>query len=299
MADETRLSLALRVGGLRPAALLRYVRRLPIIPVLVLALVVADGVLAPWLSSYNPRVGELTERLLPPMWMDGGSSDHILGTDQQGRDIFARISYGARVSLMVAAVVLLVGGGIGTILGLISGWYGGLVDELIMRVVDIFMALPLILVALVFVVALGPSFGVLLMIMGLWIWVRFARMVRGEVLKLKEMDYIALAQVAGASTLRILVRHLWPGVRNTVTVVATLQVGLVIILEASLSFLGAGIPPPEPAWGSLVAEGRDVLAGAWWVSTIPGLAILATVLSLNLFGDWLRDTLDPKLRQQL
>ena len=128
---------------------------------------------------------------------------------------------------------------------------------------------------------------------------RFARMVRGEVLKLKEMDYIALAQVAGASTLRILLRHLWPGVRNTVTVVATLQVGLVIILEASLSFLGAGIPPPEPAWGSLIAEGRDVLAGAWWVSTIPGLAILATVLSLNLFGDWLRDTLDPKLRQQL
>lgn len=299
MADETNLSLALRVRGLRPAMMLRYARRLPIIPVLVLALVVADGVLAPWLSSHNPRVGELSERLHPPMWMEGGSSDHILGTDQQGRDIFARISYGARVSLMVAAVVLLVGGGIGTILGLISGWYGGLVDELIMRVVDIFMALPLILVALVFVVALGPSFGVLLLIMGLWIWVRFARMVRGEVLKLKEMDYIALAQVAGASTPRILIRHLWPGVRNTVTVVATLQVGLVIILEASLSFLGAGIPPPEPAWGSLVAEGRDVLAGAWWVSTMPGLAILVTVLSLNLFGDWLRDTLDPKLRQQL
>ncbi len=299
MADETRLSLALRVSRLRPAVLLRYARRLPIIPVLVLTLVVADGVLAPWLSSHNPRVGELSERLHPPMWMEGGSSDHILGTDQQGRDIFARISYGARVSLMVAAVVLLVGGGIGTILGLISGWYGGLVDELIMRVVDIFMALPLILVALVFVVALGPSFGVLLLIMGLWIWVRFARMVRGEVLKLKEMDYIALAQVAGASTPRILIRHLWPGVRNTVTVVATLQVGLVIILEASLSFLGAGIPPPEPAWGSLVAEGRDVLAGAWWVSTMPGLAILVTVLSLNLFGDWLRDTLDPKLRQQL
>ena len=233
------------------------------------------------------------------MWMEGGSSEHILGTDQQGRDIFARISYGARVSLLVAAVVLVVGGGVGTLLGLISGWYGGLLDELIMRVVDIFMALPLILVALVLVVALGPSFTVLLLIMGLWIWVRFARMVRGEVLKLKEMDYIALAQVAGASTPRILIRHLWPGVRNTVTVVATLQVGLVIILEASLSFLGAGIPPPEPAWGSLVAEGRDVLAGAWWVSTIPGLAILVTVLSLNLFGDWLRDMLDPKLRQQL
>ena len=299
MADDTRTGLALRKARLQPAALLRFARRVPIVPILVLALVIADGVLAPWLSSHNPRVGDLTQRLLPPMWMEGGGSEHILGTDQQGRDIFARISYGARVSLLVAAVVLVVGGGVGTLLGLISGWYGGLLDELIMRVVDIFMALPLILVALVLLVALGPSFTVLLLIMGLWIWVRFARMVRGEVLKLKEMDYIALAQVAGASTPRILVRHLWPGVRNTVTVVATLQVGLVIILEASLSFLGAGIPPPEPAWGSLVAEGRDVLAGAWWVSTIPGLAILVTVLSLNLFGDWLRDTLDPKLRQQL
>ena len=299
MADDTGTGLALRTSRLQPAALLRFARRVPIVPILVLALVIADGVLAPWLSSHNPRVGELTQRLLPPMWMEGGSSEHIFGTDQQGRDIFARISYGARVSLLVAAVVLVVGGGVGTLLGLVSGWYGGLLDELIMRVVDIFMALPLILVALVLVVALGPSFTVLLLIMGLWIWVRFARMVRGEVLKLKEMDYIALAQVAGASTPRILVRHLWPGVRNTVTVVATLQVGLVIILEASLSFLGAGIPPPEPAWGSLVAEGRDVLAGAWWVSTIPGLAILVTVLSLNLFGDWLRDTLDPKLRQQL
>ena len=299
MPDDTRTGLTLRTARLQPAALLRFARRVPIVPILVLALVIADGVLAPWLSSHNPRVGELTQRLLPPMWMEGGSSEHIFGTDQQGRDIFARISYGARVSLLVAAVVLVVGGGVGTLLGLVSGWYGGLLDELIMRVVDIFMALPLILVALVLVVALGPSFSVLLLIMGLWIWVRFARMVRGEVLKLKEMDYIALAQVAGASTPRILVRHLWPGVRNTVTVVATLQVGLVIILEASLSFLGAGIPPPEPAWGSLVAEGRDVLAGAWWVSTIPGLAILVTVLSLNLFGDWLRDTLDPKLRQQL
>ena len=236
---------------------------------------------------------------MPPAWMEGGSTDHILGTDQQGWDIFTRINYGARISLVVAAVVLVFGGGVGTLLGLVSGWYGGLVDELIMRVVDIFMALPLVLIALVLVVALGPSFTVLLLVMGLWIWVRFARMARGEVLKLKEMDYVALAQVAGASTPRIIVRHLWPGVRNTVTVVATLQVGSVIILEASLSFLGAGIPPPEPAWGSMVAEGRDLLASAWWVSTIPGLVIMMTVLSLNVFGDWMRDTLDPKLRQQL
>jgi peptide/nickel transport system permease protein len=299
MADVPVATRALRVGRLQPAKILRYIRRLPIIPIFVLALVISQGILAPWLSSQNPRVGELAERNMPPAWMEGGSTDHILGTDQQGRDIFTRINYGARISLVVAAVVLVFGGGVGTLLGLVSGWYGGLVDELIMRVVDIFMALPLVLIALVLVVALGPSFTVLLLVMGLWIWVRFARMARGEVLKLKEMDYVALAQVAGASTPRIIVRHLWPGVRNTVTVVATLQVGSVIILEASLSFLGAGIPPPEPAWGSMVAEGRDLLASAWWVSTIPGLVIMMTVLSLNVFGDWMRDTLDPKLRQQL
>lgn len=299
MADVPVATRLLRVGRLQPAKILRYIRRLPIIPIFVLALVISQGILAPWLSSHNPRVGELAERNMPPAWMEGGSTDHILGTDQQGRDIFTRINYGARISLVVAAVVLVFGGGVGTLLGLVSGWYGGLVDELIMRVVDIFMALPLVLIALVLVVALGPSFTVLLLVMGLWIWVRFARMARGEVLKLKEMDYVALAQVAGASTPRIIVRHLWPGVRNTVTVVATLQVGSVIILEASLSFLGAGIPPPEPAWGSMVAEGRDLLASAWWVSTIPGLVIMMTVLSLNVFGDWMRDTLDPKLRQQL
>lgn len=227
----------------------------------------------------------------------GGSFKYVLGTDQLGRDILSRIIFGARISLIVAAVTLGVGGGIGIIIGLLSGYYGGWVDELLMRLVDIILALPLILVALVLVVAVGQSFEMIIAVLALWIWPRFARMVRGEVLQLKTLDYVALARVAGASTPRILFAHLFPGTINTVIVVATLQVGIVILVEATLSFLGAGVPPPDPAWGSMVADGRDRLVDAWWVATMPGVAILLTVMSLNLFGDWLRDRLDPRLRQ--
>lgn len=227
----------------------------------------------------------------------GGSFKYVLGTDQLGRDILSRIIYGARISLIVAAVTLGVGGGIGIVIGLLSGYYGGWIDELMMRLVDIILAVPLILVALVLVVAVGQSFEMIIAVLALWIWPRFARMVRGEVLQLKNLDYVSLARVAGASTPRILFIHLFPGTINTVIVVSTLQVGIVILVEATLSFLGAGVPPPDPAWGSMVADGRNHLVDAWWVATMPGVAILLTVMSLNLFGDWLRDKLDPKLRQ--
>ena len=235
---------------------------------------------------------EITEVIRGP-----GSTNFLLGTDHLGRDVLSRIIFGARISLIVAAITLLVGGTIGTTLGLAAGYFGGWVDELIMRIVDIFLALPLVLVALVLVVAVGQSFFIIIVVLVLFIWVRFARQIRGEVLQLKNMDYVALAKVAGASTPRILFFHLLPGVVNTLIVVATLQVSIVILVEATLSFLGAGVPPPTPAWGSMVADGRGFLANAWWISTMPGVAILLTVLSLNLFGDWLRDTLDPRLRQ--
>ena len=228
---------------------------------------------------------------------DGGNSKYLLGTDDLGRDILSRMIYGARISLIIAAVTLGIGGAIGTGLGLIAGYVGGLIDEIVMRIVDIFLALPLVLVALVLVVAVGQSFFITTVVLVLFIWVRFARQIRGEVLQLKTMDYVSLAKVAGASTPRILFVHLFPGVINTLIVVATLQVSIVILVESTLSFLGAGVPPPTPAWGSMVADGRDFLADAWWISTMPGVAILLTVLSLNLFGDWLRDRLDPKLRQ--
>lgn len=288
-----------------PLKIWRTLKRWPLIPLFLLLLVVFAGVMAPWIAPEDPRKGNLRARMVPPVWLEGGSMEHILGTDHLGRDILSRIVHGARISLVVAAVTLGLGGTTGTVLGLLAGWYGKWIDEIIMRIVDIALAIPLVLVALVMVVSVGQSFpselggqtGLIILVLASFFWVRFARLVRGEVLQLKTLDYVALAKVAGASIPRILFVHIFPGVINTLIVLATLQVGFVILVESTLSFLGAGVPPPTPAWGSMVAEGRDFLAGAWWISTMPGLAILLTVMSLNLFGDWLRDTLDPRLRQ--
>ena len=235
--------------------------------------------------------------MVPPAWMEGGSSEYLLGTDHLGRDMLSRVIYGARISLVVVAVTLGVGLVIGVIAGLLAGWYGRWIDELMMRVVDIKLAIPTILLALVLVLALGQSFLIIVAILAIAVWPRFARNTRGEVLQLKNMDYVSLAKVAGASTPRILFVHIFPGVVNTLIILASLEVGIVILLESTLSFLGAGVPPPTPAWGSMVADGRDRLAVAWWISTMPGVAIMMVVLAMNLFGDWLRDKLDPRLRQ--
>jgi len=227
-----------------------------------------------------------------------GSTKFLLGSDHLGRDVLSRIIFGARISLLVAIVTLAVGGTVGVVMGLTAGYYGGFVDEFLMRLVDIKLAIPLILIALVLVITLGQSLWIIVTVLCLFIWPRFARQVRGEVLQLNNMDYVSLAKVSGASTARILFIHIFPGTINTLIVVATLQIGIVILLEATLSFLGAGVPPPTPAWGSMVSDGRDKLAGGvWWISFFPGIAIMLTVMSLNLFGDWLRDTLDPRLRQ--
>lgn len=275
----------------------RWFRRWPVFPLAILVTLIFCAVFANVVAPSDPLESNLRDRNSPPVWLEGGSSKHILGADPLGRDILSRVIHGSRISLMVAAVSIGSGLAVGVTLGLLSGYYGGLLDELIMRLADVSRAVPYILIALVVAIVLGQSLAVILGVLAFATWSVFARQVRAEVLVLKEMDYVAQARIAGAGGRRIILRHIFPGVVNTVTVVATLQVGALMLTEAILSFLGAGIPPPTPAWGVMVAEGRDYLTNAWWVAFFPGAAIFLTVLSLNFLGDWLRDRLDPRLRQ--
>jgi len=272
-------------------------RRFPGVALFILFfLLILPGIFAGFIAPHDPIKGSLSARLKPPMWEKGGTSTYPLGTDKVGRDVLSRIIHGARVSLRVSLEAIIVSGVIGTTLGLLSGYFGGRIDAFIMRLVDISLGLPIILVALVFVAALGPSFGTVIAVITVLLWARYARQVRGETLSIKERDFVARARVAGASHFRIMFRYLLPNVVNSLIVLATLQVGFVILLESSLSFLGAGIPRPIPAWGLMVADGRELIVTAWWISMFPGLAIMLTVLALNLVGDWLRDRLDPKLK---
>lgn len=276
----------------------RRTKPLLLVPLVVLfCVLILPALFAPLLAPHDPLQGHLAKRLKPPAWLNGGSWEHPLGTDPLGRDILSRMIYGARVSLSVSLVAILVGGCVGTTLGLVSGYFGGWTDALIMRLVDIAFSLPTILLALVLAVVIGPSFGTVITIVAFLLWARYARQVRAEVLSVKERDFVAQARLVGCSHIWTLFSHILPNVANTLIVLVTLQVGFVILLEGTLSFLGVGIPPPMPAWGLMVATGRSLIVSAWWVSFFPGLAILLTVLTLNLTGDWLRDWLDPKLRQ--
>jgi peptide/nickel transport system permease protein len=272
-------------------------KRYPVVPVAILLFfLVIPAIFAPLVAPHDPLKGSLSKRLKPPVWAEGGSIEYLLGTDKMGRDLLSRMIYGSRISLLVSFMAVGVGGSMGTTLGLISGYFGGKIDALIMRLVDITLSLPTILLALVLVSALGPSFGTVITVIALVIWARYARQARAETLTVKEQDFVARARVAGASHLRIMVRYIFPNIVNTLVVLATLQVGAIILLESTLSFLGVGIPRPTPAWGVMVADGRELIVTAWWVSMFPGISIMLTVLSLNLFGDWLRDHLDPKLK---
>ena len=284
----------------RPNVLRRVRLRLrsyPLIPAFVLlALLIFPAITADWLAPHDPVHGSVKDRRQPPVFF-GGTWKYPLGTDRIGRDILSRIMYGARVSLSISLVGIFVGGIIGASLGMLAGYFGGWIDTVIMRLVDISLALPAILLALVLAAATGPSFQTIIVVVAFVLWALYARQVRGEVLSIRERDFVARARVAGASRARIMARHILPNVTNTIIVLATLQVGSVIILEAALSFLGLGIPRPTPAWGIMVADGRQLIVSAWWISFFPGLAITLTVFSLNLLGDWLRDRLDPKLKQ--
>lgn len=255
------------------------------------------AVFAPLLAPYSPIDQTLHDKLLPPVWVDGGSMKYLLGTDAFGRDILSRLIYGARVSLIVAALALTAGGGVGLLIGIVSGYVGGTTDAVLMRMVDAAFTFPAILFALLLAVTMGQGLGTLVIAISLLLWASFARIIRGEVLALKQRDFVALAQVRGCSSARIMITHILPNVLNIFMVLITLNIGVVIIAEASLSFLGAGVPPPTPTWGLMISDGRGRIADAWWISLIPGIAITLLVLSVNLFGDWLRDRLDPRLRQ--
>ena len=276
---------------------LSRLRQLPLPPLIILVGFLFLAIFAPLLTSHSPTDVALTSRLKPPSWYEGGSSDLLLGTDKLGRDLLTRIIFGARVTFIVAILSLVVGAAIGAAIGIISGYMGGRTDAILMRVVDAALAFPTILIALLLAVTLGPSFGTVIIAIALVLWARFARIVRGEVLSLKKRDFVALAMLSGASHIRVMLVHILPNVMNTLLVLTTLNVGYAIIMEATLSFLGAGIPPPTPSWGQMVSEGREYIGSAWWLSLAPGTAIAMVVLGFNLLGDWLRDALDPRLRQ--
>ena len=316
MARSGAVSLAdiKKLGSRSQFSKVVYVlRRWPVLPIFIITTLIAGAVFAPFVSPNDPVRQDLRARTSAPIWypdcQEGetpfriscvaakSKNTYILGADALGRGLLSRIIFGARVSLTLAAVAIVIGTVVGTALGLTAGYFGGIVDELIMRITDIATAIPYLLLALIIVVVFGQKFYVIVGVLALASWPGIVRLVRGQTLQIKTLDYVALAKVAGASTPRIMIKHILPGVTNTLVVATTLQVGSIILAEAILSFLGAGVPPPTPSWGSMISDGRDYLGSAWWVAFFPGIAIVLTVLAFNFIGDWLRDRWDPKLRQ--
>src|SRR3954449_3421242 len=270
----------------------------PMIPTAILLGIAFVAVFANQLAPHNPEVGSLVARFKPPFWETGGTTKYLLGTDQLGRDVLSRLIFGARVSMVVSITAVLFAGVVGTTLGIISGYLGGWVDQVIMRLVDTWLALPALTFAIFLAAIVGPSMWNIVIILGITYWTRYARVIRGEVLSLKEREFVRLAIVAGCSKLTIMRRHILPNILNSAIVLATLMIGVVIIAEASLSFLGVGVPPPEPAWGLMLSDGKQgLMVGYWWLTVFPGVCIMLMVLSANLIGDWLRVKLDPQLRQ--
>src|SRR5215831_15253502 len=277
---------------------LRLAEQLPVLPLAILIPFVLIALFANVIAPYDPTEPIPGAKIFePPFWVDGANPAALLGTDFQGRDVLSRLIYGARVSLIVGVAGTIVAGGIGTTFGILSGYLGGWVDQVIMRITDAWLALPALVFAIFLATMVGPSMWNIVIILGAVYWTRYARVIRGEVLSLREREFIKLAEIAGASQWRVIRRHVLPNVMNSAMVLASLTIGVVIIAEASLSFLGVGVPPPEPAWGSMLADGRSMLmVGDWWLTVFPGLGIVTVVLATQLLGDWMRVRLDPQLR---
>jgi peptide/nickel transport system permease protein len=270
----------------------------PLIPMSILGALIFLAIFADALAPHDPEVGALGERFRPPVWQQGGSEKFLLGSDHLGRDVLSRLIFGARVSIVVGFTAVLVAGVLGTGLGILSGYLGGWVDQVIMRITDTWLALPALTFAIFLAAVVGPSEMNIVIILGAVYWTRYARVIRGEVLSLKERDFVRLAIVAGCSKRTIMKRHILPNVLNSAIVLGTLMLGVVVVTEAALSFLGVGVPPPKPAWGLMLADGKKgMMAGYWWLTVLPGCCIMLMVLSANLLGDWLRVKLDPQLRQ--
>jgi peptide/nickel transport system permease protein len=270
----------------------------PFLPILILAGIAFVALFANALAPYDPEIGSLAARFRPPAWQVGGSTEFLLGTDHLGRDVLSRLIFGARVSMVVGFTAVIFSGVVGTVLGIVSGYLGGWVDQVIMRITDTWLALPALTFAIFLAAIVGPSEMNIVIILGLVYWTRYARVIRGEVLSLKEREFVRLAIVAGCSKRTIMRRHILPNVVNSAIVLGTLMLGVVIVTEAALSFLGVGVPPPKPAWGLMLADGKKgMMVGYWWLTVLPGVCIMLMVLSANLLGDWLRVKLDPQLRQ--
>jgi peptide/nickel transport system permease protein len=287
--------------GAPPRASQRHWFRLgdfPLIPALILLTIALVAIFANVLAPHNPELGSLTARFKPPFWQAKGSYQYLLGTDQLGRDVLSRLIFGARISMIVGFTAVIFAGVIGTTLGIVAGYLGGWVDQVIMRLTDTWLALPALTFAIFLAAIVGPSMWNIVIILGITYWTRYARVIRGEVLSLREREFVRLAIVAGCSKWTIMRRHILPNVINSAIVLGTLMLGVVIITEATLSFLGVGVPPPQPAWGLMLSDGKQgLMVGYWWLTVFPGLCIMLMVLSANLLGDWLRVKLDPQLRQ--
>ncbi|NLK08642.1 MAG: ABC transporter permease [Firmicutes bacterium] len=271
--------------------------RLAVLGGMIVLVFICTAAFAPWIAPHNPTNPDFPNVRKPPFWMDGGSPEYPLGTDQLGRDIFSRIVYGARISLLVGSIVVSLATVLGVTLGLISGYYGGRVDTVIQRVIDTLLAFPYLILATALVGVRGPGLENMLLALLYKEWVYPCRVVRSEVLKAKQQEYVEAARAIGASHWHIMFKEILPNVLASTVVVSTLRVATVILMEASLSFLGLGVEPPTPAWGSMISEGRAFLNTEWWISTLPGLAVLLTVLGINFMGEGLRETLDPRLRR--
>jgi peptide/nickel transport system permease protein len=291
------VSASVGAGYQKTAAFFAGFRPLPTVSALIILLGVGFAVAGDAVAPHSPTEINLALSYQPPVFVAGGSPRYLLGTDGEGRDILSRVIVGTRISLALTAMALVISVAVGTSLGVVAGYFGGWADALVMRSVDAMLSLPTILLALMLALTLGPSYWTVVSVLVLVLWARYARLMRGVAKAVRERDFVAYAHISGRSHAWIMRRHILPHLVDTILVFSTLQIGLTILMEASLSFLGAGVPPPTPTLGQMVQDGRSVLELAWWVSVVPGVAIMLLVVAFNNFGDWLRDTLDPKLRQ--